>query len=144
MLVEFIVVHLGNLFCMCFGYVPRSSNFGVSCYYCWESIIIVQFSLWVQIMGCPSWRCYEVWKYAYFWILYFSYGHLSLTSFPSSIRQFRIKNLVIWHTITLLALWIIWKARCDSILTMVAYTSALCLMNSGCYLSTLRGQYDDL
>ena len=41
--------------------------------------------------------------------------HLFKTSFPYSIPQFRIENLVIWCTITSLALWIIWKARCDVI-----------------------------
>ena len=52
-------------------------------------------------------------------VFHVSYGHLSLTSFPSSIPRFRIKNLVIWHTIISLALWIMWKARCDYVFNNV-------------------------
>ena len=45
--VECIVTHALNLFCMCFGYVPWSSNFGVTCFYSSCNIILVQFSLGV-------------------------------------------------------------------------------------------------
>ena len=48
-------------------------------------------------------------------VFHISHGHLYLNSFPSSIPRFRIENLVIWRTITSLALWIIWKAICDDI-----------------------------
>ena len=68
-------------------------------------------------------------------VFHFSYGHLYLTSFLSSIRWFRIENLVIWRTITSLALWIIWKARRNVVLIMLTYMSAPCLLNFGCYLS---------
>ena len=54
MLVDYIVAHLLNLFCMCFGYVTRSSNFGVSYFYCLDNIILVQFSLGVQYYGVSS------------------------------------------------------------------------------------------
>ena len=58
----------------------------------------------------------------------FSHEHLSLTSFPSSIRSFRIKNQVIWHTIMSLALWIIWKAKCNFGFNNVHYVGSVHLM----------------
>ena len=51
MLVDCIVAHLLNRFCMCFGYVPISRNFGVSCFDCWDNIALVQYSLGVQYCG---------------------------------------------------------------------------------------------
>ena len=73
------------------------------------------------------------------------YRHHSLTSFPSSIPRFRIKNLVIWRTITSLALWIIWKARCNFIFNNVHIHLNSMLIEFGMlFVQTLRGQYDDL
>ena len=75
----------------------------------------------------------------------FSYENLSLTSFPSSIQRFRIKNLVIWHTITSLALWIIWKARCDYVFNNVhIHLNSMRIEFWMLFVHTLRGQYDDL
>ena len=72
-------------------------------------------------------------------------GHLSLTSFPSSIPRFRIKNPVICRTITSLALWIIWKVRCDSIFNNVhIYLNTILIEFWMLFVRTLRGQYDDL
>ena len=79
------------------------------------------------------------------YVFHFSHGHLSLTSFPSSIWRFRIKNLVIWRTITSLALWIIWKARCDSIYNNVCIHLRTMLIEFWMlFVHTLHGQYDDL
>ena len=75
----------------------------------------------------------------------FSYGHLSLTSFPSSIPWFRIKNLVIWRTITSLDLWIIWKARCDYVFNNVhIHLNSMLIEFWMLFVHTLRGQYDDM
>ena len=102
MLVKCIVVHLLNLFCMCFGYVPWSNNFGVNCFILETTLFSINFLLGCSIMGCPPWRCYEVWKCVCFSCLsLFLWTHLSLTSFPPSVQRFRIiKNLDIWRTIT--------------------------------------------
>ena len=64
------------------------------------------------------------------------HGHLSLTPFPSSIRRFKIKNIVIWRTITLLDIWVIWKANVILFFTMFTYIYALCLLTSECYMFT--------
>ena len=75
----------------------------------------------------------------------FSHGHLSLTPFPSSICRFKIKNLVIWRTITLLALWIIWKARCDFVFANVHIHLRTMLIDFWMlFVHTLRGLYDYL
>ena len=37
-------------------------------------------------------------------VFHFCHGHLYLTSFPYFILRFEIENMVIWHTITSLAL----------------------------------------
>ena len=50
MLVEWIVVHPRNLFCICFGYVPKSSNSGVSCFYYWDTSMLVLLSHGVSFM----------------------------------------------------------------------------------------------
>ena len=103
-----------------FGYVPGSSNFVVSCFNCWESTSLVQFSLRGAVLQGVLHG--EVMKYESTHashVFHFSYGHLSLTSFPSFIGQFRIKNQVIWHITMLLALWIIWKTRGNSVFNNV-------------------------
>ena len=58
-------------------------------------------------------------------VFHFSHGHLYLTSFPSSTRRLRIEILVIWRTITSLALRIIWKVRCDIVFNITIH---LCTM----------------
>ena len=78
-------------------------------------------------------------------VFHFPHGHLYLTSFPSSIRRrFRIENLVIWHTITSLALWIIWKARCDVFNNAHIHLYTMLIELWLLFLHTLRGQYDDM
>ena len=75
----------------------------------------------------------------------FSYGHLSLTSFASYIQLFKIKNLVIWRTITLLALWIIRKQRCDFFFNNVnVHLNTILIEFWILFVHTLRGQYDDI
>ena len=78
-------------------------------------------------------------------VFHFSHRHLNLTSFPSSIPRFRIENLVIWRTIMSLALWIIWKARCDLIFNNAHIHLRTMLIEFWLlFVHTLRGQYDDL
>ena len=73
------------------------------------------------------------------------YGHLSLTSFPSSIKRFRIKNLVIWLNITSLALWIIWKAKCDSVFNNAhIHIHTMLIELWMLFVHTLRDQYKDM
>ena len=48
-------------------------------------------------------------------VFHFSNGDIYLTSFPSFIPRFRTEILVIWRTITSLAIWTIWKMRCEAI-----------------------------
>ena len=78
-------------------------------------------------------------------VIHFSHGYLYLTSFPSFIPRFRIEILVIWRSITSLALWTIWKVRYD-----VVFNNAhihICTMLIEFWLlfvHTLRGQYGDL
>ena len=78
-------------------------------------------------------------------VFHFSHGHLYLTSFPSSIPRFRIENLVIWRTITSLALWIIWKARCDVVFNNAHIHLRTMLIEFWMlFVHTIRGQYDYL
>ena len=78
-------------------------------------------------------------------VFHFSHGHLCLTAFPSSIRRFRIENLVIWRTITSLALGIIWKARCDFVFNNAHIHLRTMLIEFWMlFVHTIRGQYDDV
>ena len=68
-----------------------------------------------------------------------------LTSFPSSIWWFRILNMFIWRIIMSLALWIIWKARCDYIFNNVhIHLNSMHIDFWMLFVHTLRGQYDDM
>ena len=51
MLVACIVLHLLNLFCMCFGYVPGSSKFGVSCFIVETILFSYNFLSVLQYIG---------------------------------------------------------------------------------------------
>ena len=78
-------------------------------------------------------------------VFHFSHGHLYLTSFPSSITWFGLEYLVIWCTITSLALWIIWKARCDTVFNNAHIHLCTMLIEFLLLLvHTLHGQYEDL
>ena len=78
-------------------------------------------------------------------VFHFSHGHLYLTSFPSSIRRFRIEILVIWRIITSLALWIIWTMRCDVVFNNAhIYLHTMLIEFWMLFVHTIRGQYDDL
>ena len=78
-------------------------------------------------------------------VFHFSHGHLYLTSFPYCIQRFRIENMVIWRTITPLAFWIIWKARCDAVFNNAHIHLRTMLIEFWLLVvHTLRGQYDDL
>ena len=78
-------------------------------------------------------------------VFQFSNGDIYLTSFPSFIPRFRTKNLVIWRTITSLALWTIWKMRCEAVFNNVhIHLSNMIIEFWLLFVHTIRGQYDDL
>ena len=55
------------------------------------------------------------------------------------------KNLVIWRTITSLALWTIWKMRCEVVFNSAhIHLSNMLIEFWLLFLHTIRGQYHDL
>ena len=78
-------------------------------------------------------------------VFHFSHGYFYLTSFPYFIPRFRIEILVIWHIITSLALWTIWKMRCDVVFnTAHIHLRTVFIEFWLLFVHTLRGQYNDL
>ena len=58
---------------------------------------------------------------------------------------FRTENLVIWRTITSLALWTIWKMRCEVVFNNAhIHLSKMLVEFWLLFVHTIRGQYDDL
>ena len=94
MLVDCIVAHILNLFCMCFGYVPRSRNFGVSCFYCWDNTTLVQYSLGVQYCGVSFME--RLWGMKVCMLLMFFIFLMDTSLSPRFLLLFHSSELKIW------------------------------------------------
>ena len=95
------------------GYVPGSSNFGVSYFYCWDNIILILLSLGVQYYGVSFMEM--LWGMEHILLMPFTFP-MDNSSSPHFHLLFHSSELKIWLIGVLLrswVFWITWKGRCD-------------------------------
>ena len=95
--VDYIVAHVLNRFCMCFGYVPRSSNFG-------DNTILIQIFLGVQHCGVSFME--RLWSMKLCMLLMFFVFLMKTSLSPHFLLLFNGSELKIWLFGILLRHWL--------------------------------------